>query len=61
MQTLSAFRLVDAAVQKSIPVAILNIGPTRAEARGLPLLKVLRSLSRARAESRLRTGSGARI
>ena len=36
----SAFRHVRAAVQLKIPVAILNVGPTRAEIEGLDVLKV---------------------
>ena len=32
----SAFRHVRAASQRGIPIAILNVGPTRAEVEGLP-------------------------
>jgi len=34
------FRLIDAAVKASVPVAILNVGPTRACSRELPVLKI---------------------
>jgi len=36
----SAFRHVRAACQQGIPVAILNVGETRAEVEGLPVLKI---------------------
>lgn len=36
----SAFRHVRAACQQGIPVAILNVGETRAEVEGLDVLKI---------------------
>ena len=36
----SAYRHVRAACQRGVPVAILNVGETRPETEGLPVLKV---------------------